>query len=126
MATFVNTTLSKRTGATTTVFSVSTIANAIGSLFGPSSFVGLGPKLTLRSVRSAGARRTTIRITVPQVDGSGVIPIVGSKPSVELNLYIPDGTPSDVVNDLVGYMESALGTGKANLNAILVTGEGVY
>lgn len=128
MATFVPTTLTKRTGATTTVFSPAVIASNVGRLRAPGTVSGFVPELTLRSVRSGNnSRKTTMRIQIPQVESLGVsVPFLKSLPWGEVNLWIPDGTLQTDVNDLVGYINAATATGVTNLNAILVNGEGVY
>lgn len=126
MATFISTTLTKRTGSGTTVFSPNVIVGGVGILYGPGSYAGFTPQLTLQSSRASNARRTRVRIVVPQVDVSGPLPVLASKPSFEAVLYVPDGTLQTDVNDLVGYMGAACASGLANLNNLLVNGEGVY
>lgn len=126
MATFVSTTLAKRTGATTTVFSPATIASNVGYLTAPGTYAQLVPQMSLKSIRAAGARRSTVRFVIPQVDTTNDIPLVGGRPAFEAVLYVPDGTLLSDVNDLVGYMHAALDSGKANINDILVNGIGVY
>lgn len=126
MATFISTTLTKRTGATTTVFAPGTILpDGTGQLLASGSIAGLVPQLELSSRRSANARRTRVSVTLPQF--SAVEPnVVLYRPRAVLELYVPDGTLQTDVNDLVGYLNAATATGLTNLNAILVNGEGVY
>lgn len=126
MATFITTTLTKRTGATTTAFAPSTIQpNGSGLLLASGTIAGLSPYLELSSRRSANARQTRVVVGVPQL--SAVQPnVVLYRPRIVMEMYIPDGTLQTDVNDLVGYLNAATATGLTNLNAILVNGEGVF
>lgn len=126
MATFITTTLTKRTGATTTAFAPSTIQpNGAGLLLASGTIAGLSPYLELSSRRSANARQTRVVVGVPQL--SAVQPnVVLYRPRIVMEMYIPDGTLQTDVNDLVGYLNAATASGLTNLNAILVNGEGVF
>lgn len=129
MATFVSTTLAKRTGATTTTFNPSGKSGDSGILTATSTYTNLAPELVISSKGGGGKTRISkVKVTVPQiyVDSGNGLPLVKSRPYCEIVLVIPAGTLQTDVNDLVGYLESALSTGKANLNSLLVGGEGVY
>lgn len=127
MATFVATTLDKRTGSTTTTFNPSGKTGEGGSLLATGTFAGLGPELRLNSkVAGTGTRVSKVRITLPQLEESGDFPIVKAKPYIETILVVPPGTLQSDVNDLVGYMNDATSTGTTNVNSILVDGVGVY
>lgn len=125
MATFTSTTLTKRTGNTTTVFTPGTInKDGTGVLFGPGTIAGLTPRLEISSSRSAAGRRSKIWVTLPQL--SAVEPSqVLYRPYGQVELWIPDGTLQSDVNDLVGYLNAATASGLANLNDLLVNGQGV-
>ncbi len=124
MATFVTTTLTKRTGATTTVFSPSGFQNRIGYLRAPGTLTFLTPTLTMSSETSPSGRRTQVRVTIPQLSADGLS--VTSRPSGLIDLFIPEGTLQTDVNDLVGYLNALSATGLANANDLLVNGIGVY
>ena len=125
MATFVSTTLTRRTGATTTVFTPSTVQNdGSGVLYATGSLAGFGSYLNIKSARASNARRTTLRVGVPQLDSAGKVILY--RPWAEVDLYIPDGTLQADVNDLVGYLNALTATGLTHANDILVNGAGVY
>ena len=128
MATFITTTLAKRSTGNT-VFSPSTIEGGVGLLSNNAgTFTASAEKLTVSSKRVSGNKRVTrLRITVPQVDDSNPdVPRFVREAVAELVLTIPDGMLQADVNDLVGYVEKACASTVVNLNAILVNGEGVY
>lgn len=126
MATFVSTTLAKRTGATTTVFAPATIQpNGSGLLLASGAIAGLTPFLELGSRRSANARHTRVSVGIPQLDPVSTTTVL-FRPRATLELYIPDGTLQSDVNDIVGYINAATATALTNLNSLLVVGEGVY
>ncbi len=124
MATFVSTTLTKRTGATTTVFVPGIKSDNLGYLFEGATLAGYGRSFTMEAGRNGVGRKTTLVFRVPQLsdDGLSVLRFVQAK----LELIVPDGVPSDTVNDIVGYVNAATATGLTSLNSLLVNGEGVY
>lgn len=126
MATFISTTLTKRTGATTTVFAPGLInSDGTGVFFATSALAGFGPRMELRSWRVTNGRNARVKVTVPQlspVDTTSVL----YRPYGQVDLYIPDGTLQTDVNDIVGYINAACASGLTNLNDILVNGAGVY
>ena len=131
MATFVSTTLGKRTGSTTTVFlPVMIEPNRVGKLYpGGATLSGISPELRVSTSTNSGARRTRVRVTIPQLEtegGSLDRAYVKSRPFGEISLYIPEGTLQTDVNDIVGYLSSATSSGLVNLNDILVNGIAVY
>jgi hypothetical protein len=73
---------------------------------------------------SGGRRKTSLTFTVPQLtdDGLSVLRFVQAK----LELIVPDGSPQADVDDIIGYIESGTAVAKANLNDLLVDGEGVW
>lgn len=126
MATFLSTTLTKRTGSTTTVFSPGNIGpDGTGYLSAGSTYSGLSPRLDLKSWRSAQGRNAKCRLTIPQLSPVDTTTVL-YRPYGQVELYIPDGTLQTDVNDLVGYLNALTASGLTNLNAILVNGEGVY
>lgn len=126
MATFINTTLTRRTGATTTVFVPATISSkGVGELVASSAYAGQGPSIKVSSSRETNVRRTKVRITVPQLDGE-TPPTVLARPYAELSLVIPDGTLQSDIDDLVGYLNAATASSLTNFDDILVEGVGVY
>jgi len=129
MATFVATTLDKRTGATTTVFSPYVVEkDGMGRLKAPSAtFAHLAPELALKSWRTGNGRRAIVQVAIPQVtvDSDG-LPTRRSTISAKLEIYVPDSAVQTDVDDIVGYVESALSSSLANVDDILVNGVGVY
>jgi len=75
---------------------------------------------------SGYTRRTSFRVVIPQVDDSGSIPVVVSRPSAELNVYVPEGVLATDVDDLIGYINALTASGLVNADDILVNGAGVY
>jgi hypothetical protein len=127
MATFISTTLDKRTGATTSVFAPSSKQGDHGILAVAGTYAGLTPELRISSrVAGNGTRTAKVRITVPQIEASGDFPIVKSRPYIEATLVVPVGTLATDVDDLVGYLNDALSTGTTNINDLMVGGVGVY
>jgi hypothetical protein len=126
MATFISTTLTKRTGATTTVFAPTILDGGLGTLLeAGSTYTWQAPSMTLKQSRSASSRTTTVRIYVPQLDGS-TPPVVLSRPYIECKLYVPDGTAQTDVDDLVGYLNAFTDSSLANGDDLLVNGLGVF
>lgn len=126
MATFVSTTLTKRTGATTTVFAPGNIqSDGTGVFFSAAALAGFGPKMELRSWRVANGRNARVKITIPQLSPVNTTSIL-YRPYGSLDVYIPDGTLQTDVNDIIGYINAATAAGLTNLNGILVNGDGVY
>jgi len=124
MATLVTTTLTKRTGATTTVFTPGSLSGGVGWLYAPGTLAGFSPQLTMQAVRTNAGRRTSIRATVPQLAQDGLT--VRSRPWGQIELWVPDGTVQTDVNDLVGYLNALSASGLANANDLLVNGAGVF
>lgn len=124
MATFVSTTLDQRTGASTTVFNPGITAGNSAVLFESSALAGFGAQLKMGAARTSNQRRTTVEIQIPQLSDDGLSVLRFAKAKLELT--VPDGFPSTDVNDLVGYVEGACSATLANLNDLLVDGEGVY
>lgn len=124
MATFVSTTLTQRTGAGTTVFTPQGISNGVGTLRESSTYTWLGRNITVSSRPDGKARRTKVRVNVPQVADDDVS--VTARPWAQIEMFIPEGTSADDVNDLVGYIESLCDSSLTNFDEILVDGVGVY
>lgn len=129
MSTIVATTLNKRTGAGTTVFSPYTVEkDGTARLKAPSStFAHLAPELALKSWRTGNGRRAICQVAIPQVtvDSDG-LPTKRGTISAKLEIYVPDSAVQTDVNDIVGYVESALAVTVTNIDDILVDGVGVY
>lgn len=129
LATFVSTTLQRRTGATNVVFAPQTIEGGIGTLAESGSYQsGYSSRFSISSKRTGNSKRVTrLKFAVPLVDTTTwAFPQKLSECTAELVVTIPDGTPTANVNDLIGYVEKACASTVVNLNAVLVTGEGVY
>jgi hypothetical protein len=124
MATFVDTTLTKRTGATTTVFEPRGIDNGVAYLRSAADYSFAGHYLTVSQKVANTSRRTVVRVGIPQLDSSGLV--VLSKPFAQLEMFIPEATKQSDVNDLVGYLNALTATGLTNFNDILVEGVGIY
>lgn len=129
MATFVSTTLARRTGATTTIFNPLGIDGGLGTLADTTlSSQRLSNNITMSSKRSGSNKRVTrIRVSVPLVDSSNpAVPVLVSTAFADITLTVPDGTPTANVNDLVGYCEKVCATACTNFNDLLVNGQGVW
>jgi hypothetical protein len=124
VATFIQTTLTKRTGATTTVFEPNVMDSGTAYWHTSGTLAGFGRYLEASQSRGSSARRTRVRVGIPQLDSNGEKVLY--RPSGLIELYIPDGTAQDDVNDLVGYINALTASGMANFNDILVDGVGVY
>lgn len=124
MATFITTTLSRRTGATSTIFSPMEMSNDVGWLRESATLSGFGPYLTMKQSYAGNARRTTVRVGVPQLDADGKM--VLHRPLGSLELFIPNGTLQTDVDDIVGYLNALTASGITNFNDLLVNGVGVY
>lgn len=127
MATFVSTTVARRSGGNT-IFLPKVIESGIGQLSESSTFESVSPRLTISSRRTGGNRRVTrLRVAIPQVDNTNAsVPSVVRSAFIDLTLTVPDGFAQADVNDLVGFIEKLTASGLVNINAILVNGEGVY
>lgn len=127
MATFVSTTVARRSGGNT-IFLPKVIESGIGQLSESSTFESVSPRLTISSRRTGGNRRVTrLRVAIPQVDNTNAsVPNVVRSAFIDLTLTVPDGFAQADVNDLVGFIEKLTASGLVNINAILVNGEGVY
>lgn len=124
MATFTSTTLTKRTGATSTTFVPMELSNDVGYLRESAASAGFGPYISMKQVYAGNARRTTVRVGIPQLNSSG--DAVLYRPSGMMELYIPNGTVQTDVDDIVGYLNALSATGVTNFNDLLVNGVGVY
>lgn len=124
MATFISTTLAKRTGVSTTVFDPHTITNGVGTLREASTYTWVGRSLTMSAKNEGSARRTKVRVSIPQVASDGVT--VTARPWAQIEVYVPEGVAGDDVNDLIGYIESFCSTSLTNADQLLVDGVGVY
>jgi hypothetical protein len=124
MATFIQTTLDKRTGATTTAFDPMGISGGVATMRASSAYTWLGRSITLSSLNTGNARRTKVRVNIPQVASDGVT--VTSRPWAQIELFVPEGVAADDVNDLVGYIESFCSDSLTNADDILVGGVGIY
>lgn len=124
MATFITTTLAKRTGATTTVFVPGVKSDNTGYLYEAATLAGFGRSLIMEAARTRLGRKTMLVFRVPQLsdDGLSVLRFAQAK----LELLVPDGIPTDSVNDIVGYVNAGTATALTSLNGLLVNGEGVY
>lgn len=120
MATFVSTTLTKRTGATTSVFA----PREEGRLAVSGSVAGFERDCYLQSNMGSSGRRTKVRFTIPRLDADGLI--VLDRAWLSVDLWVPNGTQVDSVNDLVGYANSFTASALSNANDILVNGIGIY
>lgn len=127
MATFVSTTVARRSGGNT-IFLPKVIESGIGQLSESSTFESVSPRLTISSRRTGGNRRVTrLRVAIPQVDNTNAsVPSVVRSAFIDLTLTVPDGFAQADVNDLVGFIEKLTASGLVNINAVLVNGEGVY
>jgi len=123
MSTFVSTVLTKRTGATTTTFSPSGIDGSFGYFRASSSYALNGPSIRIEQKVKDTFRRTAVRILIPQIDANGLIV---ARPAVDFSVYVPAGTVSDDVNDIVGYLNALTDSSLSNFNEMLVAGAGVY
>lgn len=129
MATFVSTTLARRTGATTTIFNPLGIDGGLGTLADTTlASQRLSNNITVSSKRSGSNKRVTrIRVSVPLVDSSNpAVPVLVSTAFADLIITVPDGTPTANVNDLSGYCEKVFASATTNFNDLIVNGQGVW
>lgn len=127
MATLVTTALARRSSGTTT-FTPLGIENGIGYLGESGAFQRQSPSMTISKKTSAGNRRTSqVRFSLPQVDTTIVSnPTVVRTATIDVIITVPDGYPTALVNDLVGWAEKALAKPVTNIDDLLVTGAGVF
>jgi len=123
MSTFVSTTLTKRTGATTTVFDPSGLDGSYGYFRASGSSALTGPSIRVEQKVKDSFRRTAVRLVIPQLDSEGRIMY---RPAIDLSVYVPQGTASSDVNDMIGYMNALTATSLSNFDEILVDGIGLY
>jgi len=123
MSTFISTTLTKRTGASTTAFSPSGIDGSFGYFRASGTHALNGPSIRVEQKVKDSFRRTAIRILVPQLDADGRII---SRPAADLSVYIPAGTLTTDINDIVGYINALTDTSLSNFDDVLVNGVGLY
>lgn len=124
MATFVQTTLTKRTGATTTVFNVSTRQGNTYRWGASASVFGHERYIEASSVGNASGRRTKVRVGIPQIDTASES--ILSKPWGLVDLYIPGGTALTDIDDIVGYLHALTASGLTNFDDILVNSVGIF
>lgn len=122
MSTFTSTTLAKRTGATTTVFNPSGVASGYHYLRASGASALTGPYIRCKQVVTNDYRRADIRLVIPEIVSGSVV----RRPAVDLSLYVPAGSPSDDVNDLIGYIEALTSDSLTNFDSFLVGGVGMY
>lgn len=127
MATFVSSTLTKRTGSTTTTFDPRVKDGNVGYLSPSGSYADVAARLSMSSVRKSNRRITSFRIAIPQisVDSLGN-PVVLRNAYADLTLTVPDGYAANDINDIVGYLHDITDSSKTNFNDLLVNGVGVY
>lgn len=123
MSTFVSTTLTKRTGATTTVFTPSGIDSGFGYFRASGTHALNGPSLRVEQKVRDSYRRTSVRVLVPQLDSDGRII---SRPAADMSLYVPAGALQTDVDDIVGYLNALTASSLTHFNEILVDGVGLY
>lgn len=123
MSTFTSTTLTKRTGATTTVFDPAGLDSGFAFLRASGTHVLNGPSIRIEQKVRDTYRRTSIRVLVPQLDSDGKII---SRPAADLSVYAPAGALATDIDDIVGYINALTATSLTNFDSILVDGVGVY
>lgn len=123
MSTFTSTTLTKRTGATTTVFDPSGLDGSFGFFRASGSYSLTGPSIRVEQKVKDTYRRTAVRVLLPQLDADGRIV---ARPAADLSLYIPAGTLATDIDDIVGYVNALTATSLSNFDDILVNGVGLY
>lgn len=131
MATFVDTSLTQRSTKTVAVFTPRVKDGRIGYLEVAGDYQGLNPRISMSSaLNSAKKRTTTVKFYVPLnrtvASGASQIPMLISTAVATLTIEVPDGTPTNQVNDLVGFVNGFTAASLANGNALLVDGVGVY
>ena len=131
MATFISTTLTKRSKAANAVFSPRVKDGRVGYLEVNGNYQGLGDRMSMSSTLSSAKKRTTtVKFYVPLnrtvASGDSQVPLLVSTAVATLTIEVPDGTPTNDVNDLVGYVNGFTATALANGNDLLVNGVGVY
>lgn len=131
MATFISTTLSKRSKAANVIFTPRVKDGRVGYLEVNGNFQGLGDRMSMSSALSSAKKRTTtIKFYVPLnrtvASGDSQVPLLVSTAVATLTIEVPDGTPTNDVNDLVGFVNGFTASSLANGNDLLVNGVGVY
>lgn len=131
MATFIATTLTTRSKATNAVFSPRVKDGRVGYLEVNGNFQGLGNRMSMSSTLSSAKKRTTtVKFYIPLnrtvASGETQVPLLVSTAVATLTIEVPDGTPTNDVNDLVGYVNGFTAASLANANDLLVNGVGVY
>ena len=131
MATFVDTSLTQRSTKAAAVFTPRVKDGRIGYLEVAGDYQGLNPRISMSSaLNSAKKRTTTVKFYVPLnrtvASGASQIPMLISTAVATLTVEVPDGTPTNQVNDLVGFVNGFTAASLANGNALLVDGVGVY
>lgn len=128
MATFIATTLTKRTGATTTVFSPSDVdKNGWHHLLAAATYAQYARRISIKSDRVSNGRRAFLELGIPQVtvDADGK-PTKRGAIMCRTELYVPDGALLTDVDDVVGYLHAATNSSMTNIDDFLVNGVGAY
>lgn len=131
MATFIDTTLTRRSKADKVIFSPRVKDGRVGYLEVNGNFQGLGNRMSMSSTLSSAKKRTTsVKFYVPLnrtvASGETQVPLLISTAVATLTIEVPDGTPTSDVNDLVGFVNGFTAATLANGNDLLVNGVGVY
>lgn len=122
MATFISTTLTKRTGAGTTVFDPSGVTNGYHYLRASGASALTGPYVRARQVVTNDYRRSDVRLVIPEVLNGSIV----RRPAIDMSLYVPSGSVSTDVNDIIGYLNALTATSLTNFNSFFVDGVGMY
>lgn len=131
MATFIDTTLTRRSKADKVIFSPRVKDGRVGYLEVNGNFQGLGNRMSMSSTLSSAKKRTTsVKFYIPLnrtvASGETQVPLLISTAVATLTIEVPDGTPTSDVNDLVGFVNGFTAATLANGNDLLVNGVGVY
>ena len=131
MATFIDTTLTRRSKADKVIFSPRVKDGRVGYLEVNGNFQGLGNRMSMSSSLSSAKKRTTsVKFYIPLnrtvASGETQVPLLISTAVATLTIEVPDGTPTNDVNDLVGFVNGFTAATLANGNDLLVNGVGVY
>ena len=131
MATFIDTSLTRRSKSDKVVFSPRVKDGRVGYLEVNGNFQGLGNRMSMSSTLSSAKKRTTsVKFYIPLnrtvASGETQVPLLISTAVATLTIEVPDGTPTNDVNDLVGFVNGFTAATLANGNDLLVNGVGVY
>lgn len=131
MATFIDTTLTRRSKSDKVIFSPRVKDGRVGYLEVNGNYQGLGDRMSMSSTLSSAKKRTTtVKFYVPLnrtvASGDNQVPLLISTAVATLTIEVPDGTPTSDVNDLVGFVNGFTAATLTNGNDLLVNGVGVY